>query len=930
MTFYRAAGYPNVHRLGRRIAVFGLCVLLQACDDTTPAQHLERAKNDLGANELGRAQIELRNALKKDGQHAEARFLLGRTYEAMGNFPAALPELERAMDLGYDKSELLPPLLRSKLGLKRHAEVIGELADQPSLAPGLQAVLASAYLQAGEPDRAHALFTAAVALDPELSDAELGLALYSMLQHDSQAARRHVERAVEIDPFSRRAWLMKGELELGEERFDAAAAAFETAKDIPDSSLIAYINIARVYLMSGDLDAADAELDTLVRIAPQFLLAHYLKGLVAFQRKDYAAAEQHLQKVQAQASEHPPTLQLMGTVKFALGQTSQAESNFTRFLATSPANVSVRKLLANLRYQDGRHELALEALLPIADTTNDPQVYAMLGVLYQEAGDAVLATESLNRAIAIDPSGSGYRKALAVSLLAAGDSAGAVSQLRTVVDMDGQSGDDVQSGQYLLALAHIRQGKPQQAIGIADAMLAESPDDPMAQNLRGGAYLAMDDREQAIAAFEAALSADPAFTPALENLVRLYVMDGETDAAKQRLQATLDVEAESLSGLLGLARLWSRDDPQRAIDLLVKANTAHPDELAPRVALAEVYLSVGNFRESSKWSDAALRLARTNVRALALAADAALAGGDGKKGRQHVSELERFLGDGELQPALHTKLGILHRRVGNNLDARRHLAAALEKSDDSDIDALISMAQLDIADRRFERAAELIDAAQSNGAPPEASTHLRVDLARATGDVGQARQLLTPLVENGDRTAVLKMAFVERDGGSMERGKALLEEWIADNPKDLTAQLSLIQLVMESGDTSSATAQYESMRDQSNPVVLNNLAWLYQESGDLEKALEAAQQALTLAPGSGEILDTLGWILVKLGRPEQAVSFLEDAALGLPGNPSVQYHLGHAYAQVSRTDGARRAFMQALRVDVFPERELAEAEFEAL
>ena len=46
-----------------------------------------------------------------------------------------------------------------------------------------------------------------------------------------------------------------------------------------------------------------------------------------------------------------------------------------------------------------------------------------------------------------------------------------------------------------------------------------------------------------------------------------------------------------------------------------------------------------------------------------------------------------------------------------------------------------------------------------------------------------------------------------------------------------------------------------------NPVVLNNLAWLYHEAEDA-RALPTARRAYELAPEQPEIMDTYGWILL--------------------------------------------------------------------
>jgi tetratricopeptide (TPR) repeat protein len=89
-----------------------------------------------------------------------------------------------------------------------------------------------------------------------------------------------------------------------------------------------------------------------------------------------------------------------------------------------------------------------------------------------------------------------------------------------------------------------------------------------------------------------------------------------------------------------------------------------------------------------------------------------------------------------------------------------------------------------------------------------------------------------------------------------------------------------------------------------NPIVLNNLAWLYHEAGD-KRALELAKRAHELAPESPEILDTYGWILFVEGSREQGLALLKKAEERAPDNPDVGYHTASALHNSGETALAR-------------------------
>ena len=102
-------------------------MLLMACDTTTPAEHFERAQGMYGENALRAAVIELKNALQKQPEHAQARLLLGQTRYKLGDYPSALKEFERSLDLGLANEAVTLGLLSAKVRLGRYQEVIGEL-----------------------------------------------------------------------------------------------------------------------------------------------------------------------------------------------------------------------------------------------------------------------------------------------------------------------------------------------------------------------------------------------------------------------------------------------------------------------------------------------------------------------------------------------------------------------------------------------------------------------------------------------------------------------------------------------------------------------------------------------------------------------------------------------------------------------------------
>jgi Flp pilus assembly protein TadD len=110
-----------------------------------------------------------------------------------------------------------------------------------------------------------------------------------------------------------------------------------------------------------------------------------------------------------------------------------------------------------------------------------------------------------------------------------------------------------------------------------------------------------------------------------------------------------------------------------------------------------------------------------------------------------------------------------------------------------------------------------------------------------------------------------------------------------------------------------------------DPAALNNLAWLYQQKGDLAQARGLAERAVAAAARTASIDDTLGWILLAQGETTKAVTYLSTASISAPNNPEIQYHLAVALNRVGRTADAQ-AMLETLLGSGAAFSEKAEAE----
>jgi tetratricopeptide (TPR) repeat protein len=158
----------------------------------------------------------LLDRILRNGDSAQARFLLGTQYYESGNFPAAVKELASAVAL------------------------------DASL-PGLQSYYGMALLQTGDPDAASTAFRQELARNPNDFNSNLALGQILNVARQFPEAMPLLERAVLLRPQSTDALLAFGECLAGAGKLQEARGKLEAVIQAVPNSLEAHQDLAAVY-----------------------------------------------------------------------------------------------------------------------------------------------------------------------------------------------------------------------------------------------------------------------------------------------------------------------------------------------------------------------------------------------------------------------------------------------------------------------------------------------------------------------------------------------------------------------------------------------------------------------------------------------------------------------------------------------------------
>jgi Flp pilus assembly protein TadD len=143
----------------------------------------------------------------------------------------------------------------------------------------------------------------------------------------------------------------------------------------------------------------------------------------------------------------------------------------------------------------------------------------------------------------------------------------------------------------------------------------------------------------------------------------------------------------------------------------------------------------------------------------------------------------------------------------------------------------------------------------------------------------------------------------------------VLRAAVAAHPRDEELLFALGAAYERAGQPEVAVAQMRALLavNPDHAEALNFVGYSYAEQGvRLDEAERLVRRALELKPRSGHILDSLGWVLFRRGDARRAVEALEQADTLAGPDATILEHLGDAYRATARPGDAARAYRRAL------------------
>ena len=882
-----------------------LALLLNACGGESTESLLASSRDYLAKNDSKAAVIQLKNALQKDPNLGEARFLLGSALLESGDLNGAVLELRKALELKHSPDAVVPVLTRAMLGSGQAQKVIDEFgkttlsAGEPQAA--LKTSLSAASAALGKAEDTKRLLMESLAADPNYLPARLAEVRLTAATGDLAGATDKVDTLLAKHPNNAEALFLKAGLLGAEGKLAEALAMYQKTIQVKPSYLLAHAAVISIQLREKKLDEATKQLEQLKGVAPKHPQTYLLDAQVNYQKKDFKTAREATQQLMRIAPNHAGALQMAGAVEFQLQSYQQAETYLTKALQISPGLTLARRLLVASHLRSGQAAKAVEALQPVLKyIDNDSALLTLAGEAYLQSGDPDKAASYFEKASKLEPGNAAKKTSLAIAHIAQGNSESAFQELEQLSESDSGITADL-----ALVASHLRNNQLEKALKAIDQIEKKQPNNPATYNLRGQTLLAKKDLAGARKSFEKALSINPTFYPAVATLAGLDVQENKPKDAQKRFENLLTAEPKNAQAMLALAQLKATqgEAPAEISALIEKAISAAPTAVGPRLALIQFHLQN-----------------KDNKRALSAANDAHSSIPDKPEILDALGKTQQLSGDlnqalttyaklATLQPASplpYMRIADVHFANKNPGEGEKNLKKALAIKPDL-LEVQRVLIQLAVQNKNAGEAQQIAATVQKQRPKEAAGYVFEGDIHAAGGSLAKATEAYrNGLKQTGAPELAVKLNGAMVAAGNTAEAEKMAGEWLKSHPKDVVFRLYMGDLASARKNYAQAATHYQSALalQPNNALILNNLAWASNQTGS-PKALEYAEKANQLAPNQPAFMDTLAMILAAKGDTSQAVKLLRKAMEMAPQAASIQLNLAKVLIKANNKAEAR-------------------------
>ncbi|MGR3319143.1 MAG: tetratricopeptide repeat protein [Candidatus Anammoxibacter sp.] len=963
-------------------------------------------KDALVLEKLFEAEDICKEVLDKEPDFVRAHILLGKVHFAQGSIDEAIADYKKAVSIDnklVDAHIALVKLLlqEDKTGLaerqcKTALSVVGSDNYQ------IQILLSTIYDKQGKFDEAIEVAKQILGKKPDDFVAHTQLSILYLKTSKFDEAFSEAEKAINSGPslaLPPIVYFVKGRVLLQKKDYiNAVAQLSKVTKSMPNLADAHYF--LAIALMEMDRkEQAKSEFKTAIRLAPESVHPKVVLANLFARDGELREAISLGKDVLYLEPGNVNAMQVIGMAYLKLGKVNEAERQFNEINKLNPSIADIS--MAYLSLELGQLSKCIRQCEDIIKINpNSAKVHNILGNAYVKRREFDKGIEQFLKAIEIDRGSTNSYLSLSNAYIMVQDFADAIKTLEKLISLTPRN----ISANIVLANLYKNDGNIDKAINIFEKVVEIKPD-YLPRTQLAGLYLLKGDTDKSIYLFDKALGFDPEnallyndfavayqqnnnFAASIEYskkaiglkpeipsfriiMANLYTTIGEVDKAKEQVDSISllnDDEKNEYKGLIDLCQSDVEKGKQvtlainraivarqnsifnLAIDECKKAAKIFPDNLIPKILLADTYLSSGQneeainlyneivennpeFASSYRGLGKAYLLSEKQDEAIAIYKGLVDIDSESVSARLTLARL--LLKQGSIDEAVEiigeaTEIDpenvMAHNMLAKaNLKGSWHKKAENEflemlKLDSGTFEAHFNLAKIKLNDGDVDGCIEHCKAGLKIR-PVDVRLHNILGMAYGKkGMLDMATAEFNKIIDiNSDFTpAYLHLAQINLKTKKPKIAVSLYKAALNIDSANVGARWGLGNAYLTMGKHQDAIDQFNSLKEDhpENAQVYSSLANSYMTIGDYKKAREMITKAVEIKPESNVARNIQAKIYIMDDDIPAAINLLESL---LRDNPKFAdaYTLGILYIDIGEYDKAIETYKQGM--DNFPQ-----------
>jgi tetratricopeptide (TPR) repeat protein len=773
-------------------------------------------------------------------------------------------------------------------------------------------------------------------------NADIFKLLYDIVMQNNGSkneAAVYLKKYVSAKPSDAAAQKNLGDLYYDQKNFDGALAAYRAALSADPAIKGFYKRYVEIVTMKG--------------VAEEITKA--LKGAIA-------AGEADAQMYES-----------MGAIEQKIGACPKAIDYYQKSLALDPKNVHLLSEMARCQAKTGNvNEAVISYEQAVAMNSSAVEEYKILGDLYMQQNKPSQAMAMYKKYLEKKPSS--YKVAMAVGDYSFNQKNydEAVKYFAMVGGAEAKSADflfkyaqacylaknNKKASEVLLQLAKLTPANPEiyrmlydiaskeggnkkDAAAYLKKFLALKPNDATAQKNLGDMLYEEKNSDGALAAYKAALAADPAVKGFYKRYVELVTAKGVIDETIKALKGAIAAGEADAPMYYALGSVYQKSaNYPKAIEMYQKVLTLDPRNTDALSVLAYCQAKAGNLKEATISYEQVVAMNPQDIKEYKALADLYVRQ---NKNDQAMTMYKKCLEKNPSDYKTAMAVGDYEFKNKNYDEAVRYLAM-VQGAEAKNTSYLLLYAQACYKSKTCSKSADifkdlailtpknpdvfktLYDISVKAGNKQEATVYLKKYVALKPADAASQRDLGDLLYEQKDAAGALEayrsalkadpsikgfykryVELVMTKGGPDETAKALAGA-VAAGEADAAMYSALGAIYQKQGSFAKAIAMYQKALaiDPRNVPVLSSLASCQAKNGDVNDAVISYEQTIAMNSDAITEYKVLGDLYSKQNKSSQALAMYRKYLEKKPGDNSVARAVGDAAFGAKNYDEAMK------------------------